>query len=127
MIWPMYAALLAILFLVLSIRIILLRRNLGIALGHGSDPKMLRAMRVHANFAEYVPLCLLLIAGSELMHAPAILVHGLGVTLVVGRVLHAYGVSRAREIMMLRVVGMVSTFTVYLVAVAYLLWASLPA
>jgi len=57
---PVYAALLALLFVLLSIRTIRTRHSRKVALGHGDDPAMLRAMRVHANFAEYVPLALLL-------------------------------------------------------------------
>nr|WP_265324035.1 MAPEG family protein [Aeromonas veronii] len=52
---PVYAALLALLFVLLSIRTIRTRHSRKVALGHGDDPAMLRAMRVHANFAEYVP------------------------------------------------------------------------
>ncbi len=59
---PVYAALLALLFVLLSIRTIRTRHSRKVALGHGDDPAMLRAMRVHANFAEYVPLALLLIS-----------------------------------------------------------------
>lgn len=65
MIWPIYAALLGIVFLLLSIRTLRLRRRLRIAVGDGGSVLMLRAMRVHGNFAEYVPLALLLIAGTE--------------------------------------------------------------
>ena len=36
-----------------------------------------RAMRVHANFAEYVPLALILVAFAELQGQPAAFVHGL--------------------------------------------------
>ncbi|MEH8130210.1 MAPEG family protein [Aeromonas veronii] len=52
---PVYAALLALLFVLLSIRTIRTRHSRKVALGHGDDPAMLRAMRVHANFAEYDP------------------------------------------------------------------------
>jgi len=57
----LYAALLGLLFVVLSVRTLLLRRRLSIAIGDAGSESMLRAMRVHANFAEYVPLSLLLI------------------------------------------------------------------
>lgn len=57
----LYAALLALLFVALSIRTLLMRRRLGIAIGDAGNESMLRAMRVHSNFAEYVPLSLLLI------------------------------------------------------------------
>ena len=54
---PIYAALLALLFLALSVRTLRLRRRLNISVGDAGNTKMLRAMRAHANFAEYVPLC----------------------------------------------------------------------
>ena len=61
----LYAALLAVIFVALSVRTLLLRRRLGIAIGDGDDPRMLRAMRAHANFAEYVPFSLLLFSSSK--------------------------------------------------------------
>ena len=57
----LYAALLALLFVGLSIRTLRMRRRLGIAIGDAGNESMLRAMRAHSNFAEYVPLSLLLI------------------------------------------------------------------
>ena len=63
---PLYAALLAILFIALSVRALRLRRHLKIAVGDAGNTQMLRAMRAHANFAEYVPLGLLLLTLVEL-------------------------------------------------------------
>ncbi|NIO40735.1 MAG: hypothetical protein GTO41_11485, partial [Burkholderiales bacterium] len=50
----LYAGSLALWFLVLSYRVVD-RRRAGIYLGDGGDPGMLRVVRGHANFAEYVP------------------------------------------------------------------------
>ena len=61
---PLYAGLLALLFLVLSWRVIQFRQR-GISLGDGGDPRMLRLIRGHANFAEYVPLILLMMGFLE--------------------------------------------------------------
>jgi hypothetical protein len=61
-----YAGLLAFLFIGLSVRVIRFRRGKHIAIGDGDDPSLRRAMRVHANFAEYVPLALILIAFVEM-------------------------------------------------------------
>ncbi len=107
---PVYAAVLAGLFLVVSVRTIRLRRRLQIALGDSDDDRMLRAMRVHANFAEYVPLTLLLLLMLELSAASAWVVHALGAGLVLGRLSHAFGVSRSPEDYRFRVLGMVLTF-----------------
>lgn len=109
---PLYAAVLALLYIYLSARTIGLRRKLQVALGAGEHPEMLRAMRVHANFAEYVPLALILIFLVEAQGMAAWLVHALGAALLLGRCLHAYGVSQVKETFAFRVSGMVLTFTV---------------
>lgn len=109
---PLYAALLALFFIFLSARTIGVRRKVQVTLGPGDNPEMLRAMRVHANFAEYVPLALILIYLVEAQGTAAWLVHALGAALLLGRCLHAYGVSQVQETFAFRVSGMVLTFTV---------------
>jgi uncharacterized membrane protein YecN with MAPEG domain len=121
---PVYASLLALLFVLLSVRTLRLRHSLRIAIGDAGNERMLRAMRVHSNFAEYVPFCLLLVYLVEVRGAHALLVHGLGLCLLVGRAVHAWGVSHARENFRFRVAGMAMTFTTLLVSAAYLLLAS---
>ena len=118
---PVYAALFALFFVVLSVRTLRLRRSLRIAIGDSGNETMLRAMRVHSNFAEYVPLCLFLILLVELRAAPAVLVHSLCVCLLVGRISHALGVSRINEDYRLRVFGMAMTFTTLVSSAIYLL------
>lgn len=118
---PVYASLLAVLFVFLSVRTIRARRSLLIGIGHAENPAMLRAMRVHANFAEYVPFALILIYFVESALARPILVHALGAALLVGRLSHAFGVSREPEDFRFRVFGMVLTFTVMLISATYLL------
>jgi len=118
---PIYASLLAVLFVYLSIRTIRLRRTLSIGLGHADNPLMLRAMRVHANFAEYVPLALLLIFLVETSAANVLFVHALGAALLIARLSHAYGVSQHPENFKFRVFGMATTFTVLLSCAGYLL------
>jgi hypothetical protein len=51
---PFYAALLAALYIFLSVRVIRMRVSNRIGLGDGSNPRLRRAIRVHANFSEYV-------------------------------------------------------------------------
>lgn len=108
---PFYAAVLALMFVVLSVRIIGLRRRKGVALGTRRDIELVRATRAHANFAEYVPMALLLLSFVEMM-SPAQFVHVLGIALIVGRLAHAYGVNREPEDFRYRVTGMSLTFTV---------------
>jgi uncharacterized protein len=119
----LYAAVLAVLFVFLSIRIIRVRHHSQVALGDGGNPSLLRAIRVHANFAEYVPFALLLLALVESLHANAWLLHGLGIALCIGRLSHAFGVSQTQENFRFRVFGTTSTFTVILICAMYLLAA----
>ena len=109
---PLYAAILALLFLFLSIHTIRLRRTLRIGVGDGGNSLMLRAMRVHANFAEYVPFTLVLLGMLELRSAQNWVIHLLGITLCLGRCLHAYGVSQSKENYRFRISGMMMTFAV---------------
>ena len=121
---PPYAALFALFFVVLSLRIVRLRRGLRIALGDKGNEQMLRAMRVHSNFAEYVPFSLLLIYLVERQGAYPLLVHGLCLCLLVGRLSHAFGVSQANENFRYRVFGMAMTFTTLITSAVYLLFTS---
>jgi uncharacterized membrane protein YecN with MAPEG domain len=125
MITPIYAALLALIFVFLSIRTIKIRRHEKIAVGSRDSKLLLRAMRVHANFAEYTPLALLLILMLELMAAHILLIHGLGFILLVGRCLHAYGVSKENEKFAFRVTGMALTFTTLLTSAFAILLLSI--
>ena len=106
----LYASILGLLLFVLSARTIRLRQRLRIAIGDGSNKELLRAMRVHANFSEYVPLTLLLLLIVETYAGGTMLVHVFGGCLVAGRCIHAFGVSRLDEKLALRVTGMVLTF-----------------
>lgn len=111
-----YAALLAVLFVYLSVRVIGWRRERRVEFGHGEDFELLRRMRVHANFAEYVPFALLLMALAESMAPPDLVIHLAGLLLIAGRLLHAYGTSQSPPIMRYRVYGMYLTFGAIAVA-----------
>lgn len=113
---PLYAAILGLLFIALSLRTIRLRRRYRVAIGDGRKELLQRAMRVNANFAEYVPLSLLLIYFVELHDGPRLHVNALGIALICGRLLHAWGVSRIPENFRYRTVGMALTFSVMLIA-----------
>ena len=90
------------------------------AIGTRGDPLLERKMRVHANFAEYVPFALLLATFVEMQGRPGWLIHVPCLALVAGRLVHAYGVSQEHENYSLRTLGMATTFTV-LAVLAFLL------
>jgi uncharacterized protein len=114
---PFYAALLAIMFIFLSVRTLRTRRALKIAVGDNGNQQMLRTMRVHANFAEYTPIALILIYFFEALGGLAWLVHIFCLCLFAGRISHAYGVSQLNETYKFRVFGTAMTFTAILSAV----------
>lgn len=116
MITAVYAALLAVLFVVLSVAVIRQRRRLQVALGSGGHSALQRAIRVQANFAEYTPFALLLLFLAEYSGLAGFWLHLLGALLVLGRLSHAYGVSQDPEPLKFRVIGMALTFSVLLLS-----------
>ena len=107
----LYAGLLGLMFLALSIRVIGGRRLARVGLGDGGDLGLQRRMRAQANFAEYVPIVLLLMLLAELQGVSAWILHGVGACLVFRRIAHAVSISRDPEPSGGRVVGMAFTFT----------------
>ena len=119
MVTPLYAGLLAICYLVLSIRVIQRRGSAQINLGDGGDPTMLRLMRAHANFGEYVPLILLMMGMLELSHTSIYILHAIGATLLLARLLHGVALSFTKKWMPGRFLGALLTL-VLLMLVAVL-------
>lgn len=117
LITSLYAGLLALLFLALSFRVVFRRREQKINLGDGGDAEMQRRVRGHGNFAEYVPLILVLIGLLELGRTtPGWLLHAMGITLLVARLLHGYALSFSKHFFFGRFVGTVLTFLLLLLA-----------
>ena len=109
-----YAAVLAVMFVTLTIRVIQARYRAKASLGDGGDEGLTRAIRVHGNFAEFVPFALLLIALAEINGSPVWSIHVLGAVLVLARLSHAYGITTGMKAMKFRQIGMLGTFIVLL-------------
>lgn len=86
-----FAGLLALMLVAISIRVTVLRTRKKIDFFDGGDPELGRALRVQGNFIEYVPMTLALMGLVEWMGVPAWLVYTLGIALVIGRIAHAWG------------------------------------
>ncbi len=106
----LYAPLFGLLFFVLSLRTIRLRQKLQVGVGDGGNAELLRATRAHANFAEYVPITLIILYLMEASGGSHWLIHALTGLLLLGRALHAYGVSQVAENLRFRICGMALTF-----------------
>ena len=90
----LYAALLGLLFVVLSDLVSRTRKRSRVVLGHGDDPMLERTMRAHGNFVEYVPFGLILLLLLEMKYPAPWSLHLFGLMLLIGRALHAYGMIR---------------------------------
>jgi hypothetical protein len=104
------AAVLTIIFVRLSFAVIGLRRKNKIGLGSGGHEELERAIRAQGNFAEYVPFGLILIACLELNGVPWWWVVIPGITLIIGRLIHAVGINEPPPDFSKRVLGMKLTF-----------------
>jgi uncharacterized membrane protein YecN with MAPEG domain len=118
----LYAGALAVLFMVLSIRVIQTRGATNTNLGDGGNKTMLRRIRGHGNFAEYVPLILILMALLENQGTPAWALHSLGGGLLLGRLSHGLTFAFADSFMPGRMAGMILTLLVLLAAGVMSLW-----
>ncbi len=103
------AAILGLIFVPLSARVGFYRLKSQISLLDGGDKELTRRMRAQGNFAEYVPIGLILLALVEIGGATAWTVYLLGGSLVVGRLFHLYTISGS-ETGPGRPIGMVLTF-----------------
>ena len=112
----LFAGLLALLFVGLAVRVIGARRGARVSIGDGGDKTLTRRVRVHGNFAEYVPMALVLMGLAESMGAWKPTLWLTGAALLIGRLLHAYGVSQINETLAFRITGTALTFTAILLA-----------
>ena len=115
---PVYAGLVGLMLVALSFRVIFRRRSAKVSLGDGDDTELRKCIRVQANCAEYAPFALLLMLLVELEGGSPLFVHAIGITLLLGRLMHGYGFSASPPIMPLRTYGMLLTFTSLALSIA---------
>jgi uncharacterized membrane protein YecN with MAPEG domain len=119
----LWAGLLGILMLGLAGRVVNARNSEKILFGDGGNVLLQQHVRVHGNFIEYVPLGLVLLLILELNGASPLLLNGLGGTLFVARLLHAFGLTRTTGTSFGRFVGTVLTWLVLFASSALALYS----
>jgi uncharacterized protein len=115
----LYAALCAFLVLALAVRIMVMRFRMRTGIGDGGDSRLARAIRIHGNAIEYVPIALVLLLVAELDGARPALLHGCGIVLVVARIAHALGLVRSPGLSLGRGIGVTGTVGVITVLAVF--------
>lgn len=105
-----FAAVLALIYIKLSKNVIKLRRKYNVVSGYGKHKDLDQAIRAHANFNEYVPIGLILLACLEINRIPSVIIFAFGSFFLVGRYLHAKSFLKNEVDIQLRVKGTKATF-----------------
>lgn len=108
----LYASILGLLGVLLTVRVILNRVRTGVNAGDGGDAGLAQAQRAHGNFVEQAPLAVLLLISSAVLGTPATVLHGLGAVLVAARAASAWGLSHTLGPSMGRQAGAATTLLV---------------
>jgi len=119
----LYASILAIAAIVLSIIVSSKRGKAGVAILHGEDLNLALWIRKHANFVENVPFALLLMVLAEARGMPVTWLHAVGIVLLAARAVHVIGLNLENPASPLRIAGSAGTHLSMLGAIAFLLWS----
>ncbi len=110
MISLLYTPLLALMFVVLTIRVIKVRRRQKISIGDGGNKILQRAISAQSNFAQTSPIFLITLVVAEFGGTNVLILHFCAILFLIGRVSHAYGISQENEKFYFRIFGMMTTF-----------------
>lgn len=119
-----YAALSALLIVFLAFRVTLYRRRVRIGIGDNGDHGLAKLVRAHANAVELIPVALILLLICELLAIAPLWLHVYGIAIVLGRVLHAWGLSHTAGVSPGRATGYLLTLAAIVAMSIVLLWQS---
>ena len=123
-----YTIILIIFMLILAFRIIDLRGSPVTKFLHSDDRvvdenTLYRAVRAHGNLIEYAPLFLILMLIAELNGLSSFYLHISGIIFTAGRFMHGIVFSFMRPNLILRVGGMILTFTGFIVLITAIVYS----
>lgn len=101
----LYAIPLAVIFLALWIGVTKTRSALDVSIGDAGNIDLHERIRRHGNFAEWVPMILILMVLAEGQGAGPLWLHAAGVLVVVGRIVHPLGLRADNATHPLRIAG----------------------
>ncbi len=108
----LYATLFALLIIFLAYRVVKLRFKHRVGILDGGQPDLAKAMRVHGNAIETIPMSLILMACAESTKLGPLFLHSAGILLVFARLYHAYGLNHSSGSSKGRVYGTLLTWIV---------------
>ena len=115
------AAACALINLWLAIRVGQMRRLHKVSVGDGGNMAVIARMRAHANFTEYAPIVLILLALLELARGPSLFAWGYGFVFVIARVCHGLGMDTWKPG---RAIGVALTMLVMLLLAGECVWTA---
>ncbi len=101
----LYALPLALIFLALFFTVSAKRSDLKQSIGDGGDIALHERIRRHGNFVEWVPMVLVLMMLAEANGVGSTWLHAAGALLVIGRVIHPFGLKADNSLHPLRIAG----------------------
>ncbi|KFL30068.1 eicosanoid and glutathione metabolism membrane protein [Devosia riboflavina] len=116
----LYSLPLILIWLVLFVRVSATRAQYNQSFGDGGHADLLQKIRQHGNFIEWVPFVLLLMLLAEAQGTSAIWLHIAGALLVLGRLVHPFGLPPGNAAHPLRYLGNGSNFLAVAVLVVCL-------
>lgn len=108
--------------LALKLNVGRVRAGEKVAFGDGANEAMQRAIRVQGNAVEDVPIVMLGLIGLGLMEAPSLLIHAIGASFLLGRILHAAGLGRSAGVTMGRFAGTLLSLVAMIVTAGACIW-----
>ena len=99
------AAILAVFYMFLTLRVGLYRAKVGVSLGDGEDGTLLRRMRAHGNFMEYAPLFLILLGLLESMSTGTPVLLAFAGLFILARLFHFIGMHVENLVNPIRAIG----------------------
>jgi len=122
----LWGGLLVLLLIILSGLVVRQRPRRRIGDGDGAAPELMAASRAFGNAAEYAPAALGGLALMALVGVTPWLVHVVGAVFLLGRLVHAFGLSRSVGATRARVAGMMLTYVPLLVLAVVLIAYAVP-
>ena len=109
--------------LFLSMRISAGRRKLKVSVGDGGHAELTTTTRAFGNAIEYIPVALVSLAVVAVFYSAPV-VHVLGGSFFLGRVLHAWGMAQEKQPAAGRMFGMILTYLPFLASAGLLIFAA---